>query len=143
MPDGAAEARRSHLDARQRSAARRGRDWGVSIRAKKENDMSARNELQESRQRLTADVRTVVDDAEALLRAAKNEAGEGMAQARGKLEESVAAAREAMVRLERAAVDRASAAGRATDRYVHENPWQAIAAGAAVGALIGVLLSRR
>jgi ElaB/YqjD/DUF883 family membrane-anchored ribosome-binding protein len=88
-------------------------------------------------------VRAVVDDAEQLLRVGAQGTGEAVAQARGRLEESLAAAKTAIVRLERTAVDRAYAAGRATDAYVHEKPWQAIAAGAAVGALLGVLLARR
>jgi ElaB/YqjD/DUF883 family membrane-anchored ribosome-binding protein len=105
--------------------------------------MNARTELNESRQRLAGDVRAVMNDAEALLRAAKDEAGNGVAQARGRLQQSLAAARDAVLHLERAAVHRASAAGRATDDYVHDNPWSAIAAGAAIGAIVGVLLARR
>jgi ElaB/YqjD/DUF883 family membrane-anchored ribosome-binding protein len=31
----------------------------------------------------------------------------------------------------------------ATDEYVHANPWQMIGVAAAVGALIGMLISRR
>ena len=102
-----------------------------------------RTELQDNRERLARDVRAVVDDAEQLLRVGAQGTGEAVAQARGRLEQSLVAARSAIVRMERAAVDRATAAGRATDAYVHENPWQAIAAGAAIGALLGVLLARR
>ncbi len=104
--------------------------------------MNSRTEHHQSRQRLASDVRAVVDDAESLLRAAKDQAGEGMAEARGRLEQSLASAREAIVRLERAAVDRATAAGRVANDYVRDNPWQAIAAGAALGAVIALLVSR-
>ena len=102
-----------------------------------------RTELQENRARLARDVRAMVDDAEQLLRVGAQGTGEAVAQARGRLEHSLAAAKSAIVRMERTAVDRAYAAGRATDHYVHENPWQAIAAASAIGALIGVLLARR
>lgn len=105
--------------------------------------MNARTELNDSRQRLANDVRAVMNDAEALLRVAKDEAGLGVAEARGRLEQSLAAARDAVVAMERAAVDRANAAKRATDDYVHENPWTAIGVGAAVGAILGALLARR
>ena len=104
---------------------------------------SIRNELQDNRERLAKDVRAIVDDAEQLLRVGAQGTGDAVAQARGRLEQSLAGAKAAVVHLERAAVDRASAAGRATNSYVHDNPWQAIAAGAAVGALIGMLLARR
>jgi ElaB/YqjD/DUF883 family membrane-anchored ribosome-binding protein len=30
-----------------------------------------------------------------------------------------------------------------TDEYVHENPWQAIGIGAAIGFLVGLVVSRR
>lgn len=105
--------------------------------------MNTRMEFHEGQQRLAQDVRAVVNDAEALLRVAKQEAGEGYAEARNRLEQSLENAKSAVVRMERAAVDRARAAGRATDDYVHDRPWQAMAAAAAVGALLGMLLSRR
>ena len=37
----------------------------------------------------------------------------------------------------------AKAAARATDDYVHDNPWQAIGAAAAIGFLAGLLMNRR
>ena len=106
-------------------------------------DHQIRSELQHNRDRLAKDMRAVVEDAEQLLRAGAQGTGEAVAQARGRLEDSLAAAKSAIQRAERGAVDRACAAGRATDAYVHEQPWKAIAAGAAVGALLGVLLARR
>ena len=102
-----------------------------------------RNELHENRERLARDMRAVVADAEQLLRVGAQGTGEAVAEARGRLEQSLADARAAIGRLEGAAVERAAAAGRAADAYVHENPWQAVAAGAAVGALIGMLLARK
>lgn len=106
-------------------------------------DQQIRTELQENRERLARDMRAVVDDAEQLLRVGAQGTGQAVADARGRLEESLAAAKTAIARVERSAVDRAYAAGRATDEFVHQKPWQAIAAGAAVGALLGVLLARR
>jgi ElaB/YqjD/DUF883 family membrane-anchored ribosome-binding protein len=41
------------------------------------------------------------------------------------------------------AVEKAKARVAATDEYVHANPWQMIGVAAAVGALIGMLISRR
>jgi ElaB/YqjD/DUF883 family membrane-anchored ribosome-binding protein len=34
-------------------------------------------------------------------------------------------------------------AARATDEYVHDNPWQAIGVAAAVGFLLGLVVARR
>jgi ElaB/YqjD/DUF883 family membrane-anchored ribosome-binding protein len=40
-------------------------------------------------------------------------------------------------------MDQARDAARATDDYVHDNPWQAIGVAAAVGFLVGLVISRR
>ena len=45
--------------------------------------------------------------------------------------------------LEGQAVDRAKVAARATDDFVHDHPWQAIGAAAAIGFVAGLLLNRR
>lgn len=58
----------------------------------------------------------------------------------------IAGLREAKERLadaEKVAVDKAKAAAKVTDEYVHENPWKAIGIGAAVGVVIGMLIARR
>jgi len=58
----------------------------------------------------------------------------------------LAGLRDAKARLadaEEIAMDKAKAAAKATDHYVHENPWKAIGIGAAVGVVIGMLISRR
>jgi ElaB/YqjD/DUF883 family membrane-anchored ribosome-binding protein len=44
---------------------------------------------------------------------------------------------------EDAVKDRAKAAARATDDYVHAHPWKAVGTAAAVGIIIGMLIGRR
>ena len=39
--------------------------------------------------------------------------------------------------------DRAKAAARATDDFVHDNPWKAIGIAAGVGFLLGLLVNRK
>jgi len=54
--------------------------------------------------------------------------------------------RDAKLRLadaEVAVVDRTKAAARATDDFVHENPWRAVGVAAFVGLLLGAVISRR
>jgi ElaB/YqjD/DUF883 family membrane-anchored ribosome-binding protein len=58
----------------------------------------------------------------------------------------IAGLRDAKARLgeaEEVAVAKAKAAAKATDNYVHENPWKAIGVGAVVGLLVGALIARR
>ena len=42
-----------------------------------------------------------------------------------------------------ALLDKAKAVAKETDTYVHDNPWKAAGIAAAVGVLIGALISRR
>lgn len=94
-------------------------------------------------QRLARDLRVLVDDTEALLRHAVRDAGEGYAEARVRLEQSLRTARERLSDLEEEVARRLRAAGQATDAYVHEHPWQAVGVGAGLGLLVGLLISRR
>ena len=45
--------------------------------------------------------------------------------------------------LEGEAVDRAKAAARVTDDYVHDHPWQSIGVGIAIGFALGLMMNRR
>lgn len=92
---------------------------------------------------LMEDLRVVVEDAEALLKATAGQAGERVEQARHRAEESVRAARERLADLEGEVRMRAREAARTTDRYVHETPWGAIGMAAGVGFILGLLSGRR
>ena len=99
--------------------------------------------LRDSRQRLEQGLKAVVKDAEDLLRFAVRDAGEGYAQAREHLEQTLKSAREELSQLNEAAVDGARRAGRATDSYVRRHPWESIGVGAGIGLLLGLLIARR
>jgi ElaB/YqjD/DUF883 family membrane-anchored ribosome-binding protein len=102
-----------------------------------------RSEIQDGQQRLTRDVQKMMQDAEALLRTAANGAGDGYAEARSRLEESLKAAKSGFGQFESAARDQARAAAQASDEWVRRHPWETIGVGAALGLLVGVLLSRK
>jgi len=92
---------------------------------------------------LMDDLRIVVEDAEALLKATAGQAGERVDQVRTRAEESLRAARARLDEFEGEVADRAREAARSTDRYVHENPWGAIGIAAGVAFILGLLASRR
>ena len=92
---------------------------------------------------LMEDLRVVVNDAEALLKATAGQAGEKVDHARHRAEESVRQARERLGEIEGEVRARAEEAARTTDRYVHENPWGAIGMAAGVGFILGLLSGRR
>ena len=96
-----------------------------------------------SKDKLVSDMKIVIADAEEILRATANQAGEKVGELRERIQERL---RDAKVRLqdaEAALVDKTKAAARATDDFVHEHPWQAVGVAAAIGLALGVLIGRR
>lgn len=100
-----------------------------------------KNEI--TKEQLITDFKVVVADAEALLKATANQGGKELAEVRAKAEESLRVAKTRMAEAQAALLVRTKAAAKATDVYVHENPWKAIGAGAGVGLVIGLLIGRR
>jgi ElaB/YqjD/DUF883 family membrane-anchored ribosome-binding protein len=97
-----------------------------------------------------ATIDTLVDDfslllteAETLLKRSGNETGDLAKQLRAEVEAKLLHAKLRLQELENQAVDSVKAAQRATDDYVHKNPWQAIGIAAAIGLVAGLLLNRR
>lgn len=93
-------------------------------------------------EQLLADFNVVVADAEALLMATANQGGEKMAEVRAKAEESLRVVKTRMLEAQADVLVRTRAAAKATDVYVHENPWNAVGTAAAVGLLLGFLIGR-
>lgn len=93
--------------------------------------------------KLVEDLKVVMHDAEALLKATAASSGEKLQEVRAKAEESLRQARERLVQVEEEAVKRAKEVAQATEEYVRENPWQSVGIAAGIGLLVGLLLSRR
>lgn len=94
----------------------------------------------EGQERLANDLRAVVDDAEALLRLAINDAGQGYGDARIKLEDSLKKARRELASVEKAVTQAVADGLQETDRYVRAHPWESVGVSAGIGAGIGLLL---
>lgn len=95
-----------------------------------------------SKEKLMQDLRVVVTDAEELLRATAGQAGEKVAAARERIQENLIAAKARLVVAEEAVVAKTKQAAKATDEYVHENPWKAVGIAAGAGLIVGMLISR-
>ncbi|MEP7245349.1 MAG: DUF883 family protein [Gammaproteobacteria bacterium] len=98
---------------------------------------------QTSTERLMGDLRAVLEDAESLLTATAGQAGERIQAARDRAKETVAAARERLGETQEEITRRAREAAKDADKYVHDNPWQAVGIAAGVAFVIGLLVSRR
>jgi ElaB/YqjD/DUF883 family membrane-anchored ribosome-binding protein len=96
-----------------------------------------------SRDKLMADLRVVIEDAEELLRVTAGEAGDKVTDLRHRIQDRMVKAKEELARLQDAAVDQARDAARATDHFVHDRPWTAVGIAAGVGLIAGLLIGRR
>ena len=96
-----------------------------------------------STDKLVEDLKVVMRDAEALIKATSAQTGEKIQEVRARAEESLRQAQTRLSALEDEAMQRAREVADATEEYVRENPWQSIGIAAGVGLLVGLLLSRR
>ena len=95
------------------------------------------------RDRLIADFKTVIEDAEALIKATASQTGDKVASVRARAEENLGTARRKLEEMENDLLTRGKAAAKATDQLVHDNPWQSVAIASVVGIMFGMLVSRR
>jgi ElaB/YqjD/DUF883 family membrane-anchored ribosome-binding protein len=96
-----------------------------------------------TKEQLVADFKRVVTDAEALLKATAKHGGEELADVRARAEDSLKVGKARLAEERAALLGRTKDAARATDAYIHENPWQAIGVAAGVGLVVGLLTGRR
>lgn len=103
--------------------------------------MTNNSNVYAAKEQLVDDFNKVVGDTESLLRAMASVPGEKTAALRASVEANLSAAKQRVRELQGVAVEKTTAAARATDVYVHDNAWTAIGIAAAVGLLIGILIS--
>lgn len=89
------------------------------------------------------DMKTLVQDAQELFREAASATGDTADELRSKGLLLLDAAMEKAQELQSVALEKGKEAAHATDEFVHDNPWKAVAISAGVGLLIGMLISRR
>ena len=93
-----------------------------------------------SKDRLVNDLRTLVSDAEELLKATTSQAGEKIVVARQKIEQSLIEGKKALADAEETLVKKSKECAEIADDYVRENPWSAVGIAAAVGLAFGLLI---
>ena len=95
------------------------------------------------RDKLMADLKVVLADAEELLKLTASQAGERVSATRERVQASLERAKVKLAELEGIAAERSRIAAKATDEFVHEHPWKAVGIAAGVGLIVGLLIGRR
>lgn len=92
---------------------------------------------------VSAEFHNFLADMEDLVTKTTHLTGDDLDQARKQILKRVESAKELAEDVGGAIEYRTRKSIRATDHYVHEQPWSAIGIGAAAGLLVGMLISRR
>ena len=93
----------------------------------------------EANERLVRDLKAVVSDAEALLKATAGLAGEKLAEVRSRLASALESAKDTCDQLG----CKTAAAAKATDRCIRDHPYETIGVAFGVGLLIGFLFRNK
>jgi ElaB/YqjD/DUF883 family membrane-anchored ribosome-binding protein len=94
-------------------------------------------------QKLIADYKVLVADAEELIKATAGQSMEKIADARIRMQQALQELKPRLANTEAILRDTARATASAADDYVHRNPWTALGVAAGLGVVIGLLIGRR
>jgi Uncharacterized conserved protein len=95
------------------------------------------------KEEIAQNMKAVISDAEELLRATASQAGDQIAAAREKIQDSLYRAKVKLAQAEGAVLDGTREMARTADEYVHDHPWRAVGIAAGVGLIVGLLVGRR
>lgn len=101
------------------------------------------NSTQPENAEMLSDLQAALQDTEAMLKDLADEGSTINQTVRDRINESLQSVKAKLLETEALVSEKAKVAARATDEYVHENPWQSIGIAAGVGFLVGLLVSRR
>jgi ElaB/YqjD/DUF883 family membrane-anchored ribosome-binding protein len=94
------------------------------------------------KQKIIEDIKMLLNDSEELLRLSATLPGEGVDALRSRLRDHVDTARSALDDAQANAQSRYRAGVDCTEKYVRDNPWQALGVAAGIGFFVGILISR-
>jgi ElaB/YqjD/DUF883 family membrane-anchored ribosome-binding protein len=96
-----------------------------------------------NKERFMSDIKTVLADAEDLLKQAATATGERASELRETALTRLKQAKEKAADAQVVVIERGKKAARATDDYVHEHPWASIGIAAGIGLVIGLWINRK
>lgn len=94
----------------------------------------------DSQEQLVDEIKSTISDAEDMLNATADQAGDKVTKLRARVQARLQDAKVRLVEAEELLIAKTKAAAKATDVYVHESPWTSIGVGCAVGVVVGLLI---
>ena len=94
-------------------------------------------------EQLIGEFKSLMADAEALIKATEDHPSETISSIRNKALETLAGAKESLSGIEGKMLDKAKVAAEGADDFVHRNPWEAVGVAAGLGLLVGLFIGRR
>lgn len=104
---------------------------------------SFRDHATDAKEATVSSLKKNIQDAEAVLDSLVSTGDERLSDARARMRESLSHARDTLADAEVALRAKSREVARVTDDYVHENPYRTMGVAAALGVIIGCLISRR
>jgi len=100
-------------------------------------------DMEATRDELLSEFKALIGDAEALLKATADQAGETVTAVRQRIEQRLEEGKKAVAEAEVVLLETTKEAAKTADVYVRENPWNAVGIAAGVGLVVGLLVGRK
>uniref|UniRef100_B1XUY0 DUF883 domain-containing protein n=1 Tax=Polynucleobacter necessarius subsp. necessarius (strain STIR1) TaxID=452638 RepID=B1XUY0_POLNS len=110
---------------------------------KKLDHSAVHEDKQAGAESLISEFKSLMADAEALIKVTEDHPGEAISSIRNKALETLAGAKESLSSVEGKLLDKAKVAAEGADNFVHRNPWEAVGVAAGLGLLLGLFIRRR
>jgi ElaB/YqjD/DUF883 family membrane-anchored ribosome-binding protein len=100
-------------------------------------------DMEATRDELLSEFKALIGDAEALLKATADQAGETVTAVRQRIEQRLEEGKKSVAEAEVLLLERTKEAAKSVDVYVREHPWNAVGLAAGVGFVVGLLVARK
>jgi ElaB/YqjD/DUF883 family membrane-anchored ribosome-binding protein len=100
-------------------------------------------DMEATRDELLSEFKALIGDADALLKATADQAGETVTAVRQRIEQRLEEGKKSVAEAEVLLLERTKEAAMSADVYVREHPWNAVGLAAGVGFVVGLLVARK
>lgn len=108
-----------------------------------ENLKNPKDNMKKEGKNIARDSEMLLNDTESLFEEAAKATGDKAKEIYERIARNLNDAKDQLCDIQSDVADKVKETAKTTDKYVHDNPWQSVGIAAAVGALIGMLITRR